>query len=107
MRAKRADFERRNRQLQIIDRARGGSEMEIVIEFFFRQKNEARDVVLDEGEILVAGEVFDVLEIASNEIIDRDDAMPFGEQPVGQMRSEKTGTAGDDGNFLRTRGHVP
>ena len=89
MRAERADFERRNRQLQIIDRARGGSEMENIIKFFFRQKNETRDVVLDEGEILIAGEVLDVLEIARNEIIDRDDPMPFREQPVGQMRSEK------------------
>ncbi len=96
MRAERADFQRRDRQLEIIDRARGRSEMENVIEFFFRQENEVRDVVLDEREILVAGEMLDVLEVAGDEIIDRDDAMTFRQQPVGQMRPEKTGPTGDD-----------
>ena len=36
------------------------------------------------------------VEVAGDEIVDRDDAMPFGQQPVGQMRAEKTGAAGDD-----------
>ena len=102
MRAERADFERGDRQFQVIDRAGGRSEMKNVIEFFFRQENETRDVVFDEGEILVAGEVFDVLEIAGDKIIDRDDAMPFRQEPVGQMRTEKTRAAGDDRNLLRT-----
>ena len=107
MGAERADLQRRDRQLQIIDRARGRREMENVIEFFFRQENETRDVVLNEGEILVAGEVLDVLEIAGDKIIDRDDAMPFRQQPVGQMRPEKTRATRDDRNLLRTRSHAP
>ena len=67
MRAERADFQGRNRQLQIIDRAGGRSEMENVIEFFLLQEDVVRDVVLDEREILVPGEVLDVLEIAGDQ----------------------------------------
>ncbi len=59
--------------------------MENVIKIFFRQKNEVRDVVFDELIILVPGEMFDVGKIASDEIIDRNDAMTFRKQSVGQM----------------------
>ena len=107
VRAERADFQRRDRQLEIIDRAGRRGEMEDVIDFSSGRKMIVRDVVLDEGEILVAGEVLDVLEVAGDEIVDRDDAMTFREQPVGQMRAEKSGAAGDDRNLLRTRSHVP
>ena len=96
VRAERADFQRRNRQLEIIDRAGRRGEMKNVIEFFFRQENEIRDVVLDEAVILVAGEMLDVVEIAGDEIIDRDDAMTFRQQPIGQMRPKKTRATGDD-----------
>ena len=52
--------------------------------------------MLDEPEILVAGEVLDVGWVAGDEIIDRDDPVPFRQQPIGQMRAEKTRAAGDD-----------
>src|ERR1700730_14264432 len=48
-----------------------------------------------------------VLDIPGDEIVDRDDAMAFREQAIGQVRAEKTGAAGDNGNarrpFLRHR----
>ena len=37
-----------------------------------------------------------VIGVPRDQIIDRDDAMPFGEQSIGQMRSKKTGSSGDD-----------
>ena len=60
VRAERAHLQRRNRQLEVIDRAGRRREMKNVIEFFFRQENEIRDVVLDEAVILVARQVLDV-----------------------------------------------
>ena len=75
--------------------------MKHVIDFFFREKNEVRNVVLDELEMFVAGEVTDVGHVAGDQIVDRDDAMPFGQQTIDQMRAEKTGAAGDDGDRVR------
>ena len=52
--------------------------------------------MLDELVILVPRQVGDVGEVARDEIIDRDDAMPFRQEPVGEMRSQKPRPAGDD-----------
>ena len=41
MGAERADFQRGDRQFEVIDRAGGRGEMENVIEFFFREKDVA------------------------------------------------------------------
>ena len=106
MRAERADLQRRDRQLEIIDRAGRRGEMKNVIDFLFRQKNEIRNVVLDEVVILVPGQMLDVRCVAGDQIVDRDHAMTFRQQSIGQMRSEKSGAAGHDGNRLRIlRGH--
>src|SRR5436189_6023435 len=107
MRAKRADLQRRNRQLEIIDWAGGRGEMENVIEFVFRQKNVARDVVFDEPVILVPREVPDVFEISGDQIVDRDDAMALRQEPIGQMRPEEARAARDYRNRLRIGSHVP
>src|SRR5438874_12622497 len=81
--------------------------MENVVESFFRQENVARNVMLDEGKILVAREVRDVLGIAGDKVIDRNDPVSFRQQAVDQMRPEKPSATSDDRNFLRTRSHVP
>jgi hypothetical protein len=39
--------------------------------------------------------VCEVLRTAGNEIVQSDDGMPFAKKPVAQMRTEKTGRAGD------------
>ena len=98
MRPERADFQGRDRQLEIIDRAGRRREMKNVIDFFVWQENEIRDVVLDEVKIFVAGKVSNVGHVAGDQIIDRNDAMTFGQEPVAQMRTEKTGAAGHDRN---------
>ena len=51
--------------------------MKNVIDLFFRQENEIRDVVLDEPEFLVAGEMPNVRGVAGDQIVDGDDAMTF------------------------------
>ena len=37
---------------------------------------------------------------ARGEIVDRDDAMTFPPKPVGEMRPQKTGPTGDDGDGI-------
>ena len=101
VRAERADFQRRDRVLEVIDRRgrRGEVEDEIHV---VRQEDVVRDVVLDEAVVLVAREVLDVRALPGDEIVDPDDAMPFREQPVREMRAEKSGAAGDHRDGLRT-----
>src|SRR5439155_9679529 len=53
MRPERAHFQCWDRQLQIIDRTGRRREMENVIDLFFRQENEIRNIMLDELEILI------------------------------------------------------
>ena len=106
MRAERADFQRRDRQFEIINRAGGRGEMEDVIDLIGHEQILGH-VLLDESVIFVPGEVLDVREVPGDEIVDRDHAMTFREQPVGQMRAEKPGAAGhdSDGLLAGTRGH--
>ena len=51
--------------------------MKNVIDLFFGQKNEIGDVMLDESEILVAGEMSNVRGVTGDQIVDRNDAMTF------------------------------
>src|SRR5205807_636638 len=75
-------------------------------DLFFRQENEVGNVVLDELVIFVAGQMPNVRVAARDKIVDRDHAMAFRQKSVGQMRPQKTGAPGDDGNGLRTRRHA-
>jgi hypothetical protein len=51
--------------------------------------------------------MLDVRQVTGDEIIDRDHAVAFGEQAIGQVRAEETGAAGDDrdGALAGIRGH--
>ena len=58
------------------------------------------DVLLDETEISVAGEVVDVRDAAGDKVINADNLVPALEQQVGEMRTKETGGTGDDGDGL-------
>src|SRR5258707_15334846 len=72
--------------------------MKDVVDLFVGQKNEIGNVVLDEMEILVAGEMADVGRVAGDEIVDRNDAMTFRQQAIRQVRSQETRATGDNRN---------
>ena len=74
--------------------------MENVIDLFFRQKDEIGNVMFDEPEILIPGEMPNIRRIARDQIIYGNDAMPFRQKSIHQMRTEKTGAAGYDANRL-------
>jgi hypothetical protein len=98
VRAERADLERRNRQLEVIDRARGARPVEDNVDRTL-DVDVVRDVVLDEGEVAVR-EVRDVRGAAGQEVVDADDRPPAVEQRLGEVRSDDSGGAGDDGSGL-------
>ena len=54
------------------------------------------DVVHDEGESRLPEEMLDVGEVAGAEVVDADHFVAAIEQTVTEMRTEKSGTAGDD-----------
>ena len=78
--------------------------MEDEIDLLFRQEDKIGNVVPDEAIIFVPCQMPDICHIPSDQIVDRDDAMTFGQEAIGQMRSEKSGATGYDGNgFDRSR----
>src|SRR6266403_1009819 len=76
--------------------------MKNVIDFFFRQKNEIRDVMFDETEILVARQMANIRGVTGDQIVKGNNAMTFRQKSIHQMRAEKTRPASDDGNRLGT-----
>lgn len=66
----------------------------------FVEVNEFGDVLLDEAEVLVAAEVRNVIDVAGDEVIEADDFVSFGEEVIGEVRTEKACCAGDDGEGL-------
>src|SRR5262249_37823434 len=105
VRTKRANFERRDREVEIIDWTGWRREVKDVTDLLFRQKNEIRDIMFDEPEIFVAREMSNVRRAASDYVDDDEAAMTFRQKPIPQMRAEKTRAAGDNRNELGTFGH--
>ena len=79
--------------------------MEDEIDLLFGQEDKIGNVVPDEAIIFVPCQMPDICHIPGDQIVDRDDAMPFGQESIHQMRAEKTRTAGHDGNELGIFGH--
>ena len=84
MRSERADFQGRDRNAQVVDRTGWTRKMPNVIDLTW-DVDEVGDIVADEFVVLVPGEMLDVRDIASDEAIDRDDAMALGKQTVGEV----------------------
>ena len=61
-----------------------------------RDEDVVGDVVLNKLEIGVAGEVLDVAHVSGNQVVDSDDLVAFGEEPIGKMRPEEPSTSGDN-----------
>ena len=66
MRAERANFERRDREFQVIDWTGRRCKVKHVVDLLFREEDEVRDVVFDETEILVPREMADVRRVTSD-----------------------------------------
>ena len=102
VRAERADLERRNGQLEIVDGARGARPMQHEIDRSF-DVDVVRDIVLDERERPVR-EMRDVGDVAGEQIVDADDGVAAVEQRIGKMRADEARSSGDYDALLS---HVP
>ena len=91
--AERPDLQRLNRELQVIDGARGAGEVEHALERS-RDLDEVRDVVENELKVGVTLEVLEVCLVAGAEIVHADHAVAQGQQSVAQVRAEKAAGAG-------------
>lgn len=54
------------------------------------------DVVPDQFEVRIADQVLNVRLAAGEKVVDADDVVSASDQPVAQVTSEKSGTAGDE-----------
>ena len=95
VRAERADLERLDRVLEIVDRARGRREMQDRVERA-RDVDEVRDVLLDEREALVAEKQRDVVRRPRQEVVDADDVVTLREQAFAEVGADEAGAAGDE-----------
>ena len=94
VRAERADFQRGNRQLEVVDRARRARPVQHDVDRPV-DVDVVGDVVLDEHEV-AAREVRDVGEIAGQQVVDADDRAVAVEQLFGQMGADEAGGSGND-----------
>ena len=98
VRAERADLERRNRQLEVVDRARRAGPVQHVVHRSV-DVDVVGDVVLDELEVAIA-QVRDVGDVAGQQVVDADDRVAAIEQRFGEMRADEAGRAGNDDTFF-------
>ena len=108
MRAERADLQRRNRQLEVVDRAGRAGPVQHEVDRAV-DVDVVGDVVLDELEVAVA-QVRDVGEVAGQQVVDADDRVAAVEQRFRQVRADEAGGAGDDDAFrhgVTARGQWP
>src|SRR5262249_17250269 len=87
--------ERLDRQLEIVDWARGRREVQHAVEVA-RDVRGLGDVMPHEREALVAGEVRDVVGVPRDEVVQAHDAVAVAKEAVAEWRPEQPGGAGDE-----------
>ena len=70
-----------------------------VVDLVDLDKQRMGDVVAHRLEMRVGQQVRDVVLAAGEIIVDAEHVVALGEQPLAQMRAEKTGAAGDQNAF--------
>ena len=106
MSAQGADFERGDRQLQIIHRARRRREMENEVQRL-RHFDVTADVMIDEAKARIFQKLADIFLGAGRVIIHAQHLVPLAEETLAQMRTDKTRAASHQisshGSFLSIR----
>ena len=92
MGAVRPHLERREREAEVVDRARRGGEVEHRVDGLL-DRDELDAVVVPEVE-RVAAQALDVLEAPGVEVVEADDVPVAGEQVLAQVRPKEAGSAG-------------
>ncbi|MNT59623.1 hypothetical protein D3C72_1971500 [compost metagenome] len=98
IRAHGADLEGFERQLEVVDGARGAREVQDPVERPDDLDGKT-DIMPEERERRMPLQVGDVGKRAGDEVVDRDDREPLGQQPVHQVRADEAGAPGDEYPF--------
>ena len=94
VRAQRADLQRRDRQLEVVDRAGRARPVQHQVDRAV-DVDVVRDVVLHEHEV-APGEVRDVVDAAGQQVVDADDGPAAVEERLGKVGADEACGAGDD-----------
>ena len=95
VRPERPDLERLYRVFEVIDRAGRAGEVEDVVDRV-ADLQRGRDVVPDVPEPGVGPERVEVFEAPGDEVVDGDDLVPGGQEPLAQVGADEPGPAGDE-----------
>ena len=101
VRAERADLQRLDRQLEVVDRAGGAGPVQDEVDRAV-DVDVVGDVVLDEREVAVH-QVRDVRGVAGEQVVDADDRVVAIEQRFREVRADEPGRAGDDDALFHRR----
>jgi hypothetical protein len=66
-----------------------------------RYEDKLADVVTDELEILVTGQMRDVIPGTCYQVVYGNNPKSLGDKAIAQMRSEKSGSTGNDSDLFR------
>src|SRR5512138_558849 len=95
MGAERADLQRLDRQLEIIEGRRGAREMQHPIDGPL-ELDVLRDVVLDECKSAAIAELREILARAGDEVVHADDVAPVLQQEFAEVRADEARRARDE-----------
>jgi hypothetical protein len=70
-----------------------------IVNFINFQKQRMNNVVANQLKVRLVQQMSDVRLLAGEEVVDTDDVMSFGNQPLGQVRAEESGAASDQDSF--------
>jgi 3-hydroxyacyl-CoA dehydrogenase len=92
--AERADLQRLDRDLQVVDRRGRRREVQDVVERSWHM-DEVADVLVEELELLQREKVLEVPQVAGDEIVHPDHFIAFADEAIAEVRTEEAGGAGD------------
>jgi hypothetical protein len=81
----------------------GGCRTGQVVDLIHFEVDGVGDIVTNAFEVVIPEEMADVVLAAREKIVKAQDLLSFGEKPFAQVRSEKTGAAGDENPFHPAR----
>src|SRR6516164_4308789 len=87
-------------KLKIVDRTSRRSKVKYIINRP-RYEDELADVVTEIFEILVTDQMRDVSRRACYQVVYGNNSKSLGDEAIAQMRSEKSGSPGNDGDLFR------
>ena len=94
VRAERADLERLDRKLVVVQRAGRTGEVDHRVQRLF-DEDVLRHVVVHEAEVVPAVQMLDVVRRSGDQVVHGDHREALAQEPVAQMRAQESRSPGD------------